>query len=98
MTERYLRFDAHAGERFAISREIRGKRISLVQDSYMDNDGDIEELLNELRISMTPQNLDCYFPYVLGKRCPTLELMEKTSVLDPTNPIHRRSSGDDIGV
>lgn len=73
--------------RWAISRHINGRWIALIQDSYLDEPKDAERVLHALGIPATKENLDRYFPERGGQgRCPTLELMERCNVLDPTNP------------
>ena len=73
--------------RWAISRQINGRWIALVQDSYLDNPADAEEVLRGLDILATRENLDQYFPKRKGQgRCPTLDLIELCNALDPTNP------------
>lgn len=88
MADRYL--PPTPGGKWAIRRQIEGRWIDLIEDSYMDNPSDIDIVLNALKIAPTGENLNRYFPVRKGKgRCPTLELLELTNVLDPTNPVIR---------
>jgi len=83
--------------RWAISCLIEGRWVHLVQDSRLDNSGDAEVVLRALAIVPTKANLDRYFPYRARKdRCPTLELLELCNVLDPTNPVIKKTK--QVGV
>lgn len=97
MDEQYLQ--PITGARWAISRWIDGRWITLVQDSYLDQPDCAAAVLRALSKDVSLENLDRYFPVREGQGpCPTLEIMEMTSVLDPTNPIHKRGSGTEVGV
>ena len=75
MDERYL--EPVKGGRWAISRWVEGRWLGLIQDSYLDDEGDAEVVLRALNLEAIPKNLDRYFP-TRGRqgRCPTLELLE----------------------
>ncbi len=80
MTEMYLPFVR--GGRWAISREIGGRWIALVQDSYLDDPHDAVRALEAVGLRATAQNLDTYFPIIGARgRCPTLEFLERFSRL-----------------
>jgi hypothetical protein len=87
MSQTYLREASHI---WAVSREINGRRVCLVQDAPIQEVEDAETILLALNIAPNKVALDTYFP-ILGERgrCPTLDVMELTSRLDPTNPIHK---------
>jgi hypothetical protein len=75
------------GAKWAISRFVDGRWISLHQDSWLFDARDAGAILRALAIPASIENLDLYFPEREGMgRCPTLELMELCNVLDPTNP------------
>ena len=80
MHETYLPYVR--GGRWAISRYLAGRWVSLIQDSYLDEPGDAKRALWAVGIQSTDANLDEYFP-VLGSRgrCPTLEFLELFSRL-----------------
>ena len=60
--------------------------------------GDAEAILRALGIPTTSHNIARYFPDTAwGRRCPTLELFELTTVLDPTNPNTKNKRGE-VGV
>lgn len=85
MDEQYL--TPKDGTKWAISRFIKGRWISLHQDSYLFDQEDAPAVLGALNIPVTKENLDTYFPERRSVgRCPTLELMELCNILDPTNP------------
>ncbi len=85
MDEKYLY--PMEGARWAISRWVDDRWVTLVQDSALFDPGDAEAVLRALGIPRMQRNLDLYFPVRKGRgRCPTLDLMELTNVLDPTNP------------
>lgn len=76
----------HDGARWAISRKVDGRWVHLVEGSPLESPGDAQAVLNALAANIG-ECIDIYFPYVEGKgRCPTLELLELCSMLDPTNP------------
>lgn len=96
MDEKYLY--PIPGGRWIISRWVNGRWISLVQNSSLFDAGDAELILRALNIEVTRENLDTYFPHKKGRgRCPTLKLLERCNVLDPTNPIFRKR-GSEAGV
>ena len=75
------------GGKWAISRLVEGRWVSLHQDSPLFEQGDAEAVLRALGMPATGAVLDRYFPEREGTgRCPTLELMELCNRLDPTNP------------
>ncbi len=93
MDEKYLY--ATPRTRWAISRWIDGRWISLVQDSHLDSPLDAEAVLRALNIAPTEWNLNLYFPIEEGQgRCPTLDLLERCNVLDPTNPVFKKRKGE----
>lgn len=96
MDEKYLH--PVSGARWAISRWVDGRSITLVQNSCLFDAGDAESVLRALDIEVTRANLDTYFPLRKGRgRCPTLALLERCNVLDPTNPFFRKR-GSEAGV
>jgi len=95
MSSEYL-YEVPRG-RWAIRRRINGRWVDLIQDSYLDHPEDAAAVLLALHIAPTQKNLDHYFP-LRGKagRCPTLELLELTSVLEPTIPQIRSKKEDGV--
>ena len=80
MRETYLPYVN--GGRWAISRNIGGRVVALVQDSYLHSEVDAKIALWALGMSAHVPNLDTYFPYQgSGGRCPTLEFLELFSRL-----------------
>lgn len=65
------------GARWAISRTVNGRSISLVQDARIMDDDEPFVVLRALGIPATAANIDTYFPFdrVLN-RCPTFPLMQ----------------------
>lgn len=80
MTETYLPFVN--GGRWAISRYLSGRWVSLIQDSYLDEPGDAKLALWAVGLHANEATLDEHFP-VRGSRgrCPTLEFLELFSRL-----------------
>ncbi len=78
------------GGRWAISREISGVWVYLIQDTPPDNPVHVEQVLRALGFEPTPENINRYFPQ--GKctenRCPTLELLELFAHLANTRHEH----------
>lgn len=70
------------GGRWAISREIDGRWVPLIQDTSLFHPNNALIVLSALQIPPTEEYLDLYFP-ILGKkgRCPTLDLLELFSEL-----------------
>lgn len=93
MDERYL--PPIDGGRWALSRTIAGKHIYLIQNTYMDDVGDIAIILFALNIACTKENTERFFP-IRGCNgpCPTLELLELFSVIDRAP----RNAGKEVGV
>ncbi len=86
------------GGRWAISVRVGNRWISLVQGSYLDDPADAEATLRAIGIPPTVDNLDLYFPLSEGQgRCPTLALLELTTLLDHTNPKTKMRKGE-VGV
>lgn len=84
--------------RWAIRVRVGNRWVCLVQDSHLEDPTDAEATLRALGIPATADNLDIYFPLLDEHgRCPTLELLERCTVLDPTNPHHKRQR-DEVGV
>ncbi len=82
------------GGRWAIGREIGGRRLYLIQDTPVGFLGDAAFVLAILRINPIEKNLDRYFPHQGARgRCPTLELMERFARLDA-----RVKVKDEVGV
>jgi len=95
MDERYLY--PMPGGNWIISRQVGEQWIVLYQDHPLFEAGDDVEILQALKIPVTNENLDLYFPERKGKgRCPTLELMELCNVLSPTNPLVKNTK--QVGV
>lgn len=93
MDEMYLHVTPRT--RWVISRWIDGRWITLVQDSYLDNPADAEAVLRALNIPPTEWNLNFHFPVEKGQgRCPTLKILERCNVLDPTNPVFKKQKGE----
>ena len=71
-------FPPTPGGRWTTGLIVSGRFISLVQDSYLDDEGDAKVVLTFLGIPPTNANLDFYFPERRGTRirCPTLDLLE----------------------
>ena len=87
------------GTRWAISRLVEGRWVYLVQDSRLDTPADAEAVLRALGVPTTAGNLDYYFPVRIGLgRCPTLALLERCNVLDPSNPMARQQGAREAGV
>ncbi len=78
------------GGRFAISRWIGGRWIHLLEDGCLEYPEDARAVLYALSIQPTERNLSLYFPMRKGRRCPTLALLERCNVLDPTNPMLKK--------
>ena len=80
MQETYLPYVR--GGRWAISRSIGERWVSLIQDSYLDEPGDAKLALWAVGLQASDANLDTHFP-ILGSRgrCPTLEFLELFSRL-----------------
>jgi|GEM_PF-4870775 len=80
------------GGRWAISREIEGQWIALVEDTQLFHPSDASTVLVALAIEPTDENLDHHFP-IRGERgrCPTLDLLELFSEIGT-------KSGSQIGV
>ena len=75
------------GGKWVSRRPVNGEWIDLYQDNPLDDEQDAVKVLSALGIPSTQANLEYHFPRnKRGKRCPTLDLMELTIVLDPTNP------------
>lgn len=88
--ERYL--PKTQGGKWAISREVFGTYVHLVEHSYLDDESKIEHILLALKIPPTSSAINYYFPENgNGKRCPTTELMERFALLPP-------GTGKAIGV
>lgn len=80
MSERYLM--PVAGGLWALSREVHGRWLSLVQDSYLDHPDDATDAMRACGIEITSKTIDEFFPYRTGwGRCPTLEFLEIFSTL-----------------
>lgn len=79
-----------AGARWAISREIEGRWISLIQDTPLENKRDALVVLRALGIPASRAASIQYFPLRRGRRCPTHALLEMCNTLDPTNPVHKK--------
>lgn len=87
MSEGYL--TSNTTGKWCISRQIHGRWICLIQDRPLSKPEDAMIILCALHVPYTEENLDEYFPVQNGRgRCPTLALMERCNVLDPTNPCH----------
>jgi hypothetical protein len=88
--ERYL--PPVNGGRWAISREVEGQWVALIENTPPFYPSDILTVLVVLAIEPTQENLDYYFP-IRGERgrCPTLDLLELFSELGS-------KSGSQIGV
>lgn len=73
MDERYLA--PFSGGRWAVSREVEGRWIHLVENAPLEHQEDAQAILRALEI--TPADIDTYFP-LRGNigRCPTLDLLE----------------------
>jgi hypothetical protein len=96
MDEKYL-YPQRRGV-WAISRLIGGRWVSLIQNRPLDEVGDAAAVLHALGMVATATNLERYFPRSsAGERCPTLELLERCNVLDPTNPYCKQRT-QEIGV
>ncbi|OGG72738.1 hypothetical protein A3A38_03700 [Candidatus Kaiserbacteria bacterium RIFCSPLOWO2_01_FULL_53_17] len=74
MEEKYL--PRQKGGRWAISREIGGRWLALIQDTPVDDPADAALVLWELGIELRLKNIRRYFPARRKGRCPTLELLE----------------------
>lgn len=81
MDERYL--PPIVGGRWAISREIHGRWITLIENTPVDDENDILSVLEVLKIVSTLKNIEQYFPFrsrvFPNRECgrsPTLELLE----------------------
>jgi hypothetical protein len=68
-----------SGGKWAISREIAGQWIYLVQGNSVDDPQHVDMILMALGIPTTTRNHNRYFPYRPRKkrRCPTLKLLER---------------------
>lgn len=75
MEETYL--PSVRGGRWAISREVDGEWIALVQDGSLTDPSDAARALRAKGLPVTPRNLETYFPSLpfRGRR-PTLEFLE----------------------
>jgi hypothetical protein len=83
---------------WAISRLVGGRWVSLIQGRPLDEPGDGAAVLHALGMAATAANLDRNFPRRgAGDRCPTLALLERCNVLDPTNPYFKRLT-QEVGV
>ena len=83
--------------RWAISRRVNTRWVTLIQDSCLCDEMDAVEVLRALGIPPIESYLEAYFPLRNGSgRCPTLALMELCNVLDPTNP--HSKNGREVGV
>jgi hypothetical protein len=79
MTEPYL--PPFSGGRWAISRTISGRRVYLVERSPLDYEEDIAVILAALGLP-ADEYMDYFFPRnEAHERCPTLELLERVSVI-----------------
>jgi len=80
------------GGRWAISREIEGQWVALIENTPLFYPSDALTVLVALAIEPTDANLNHYFP-IHGERgrCPTLDLLELFSHLGT-------KSGSQIGV
>lgn len=80
MQETYLPYVR--GGRWAVSRRIGERWVSLIQDSYLDYPGDAKLCLEAVGIRASLELLDRFFPVIgsLG-RCPTIEFLEMFSRL-----------------
>ena len=75
MSETYLPFVN--GGRWAISREVNGVWLALVQDSHLDHPDDAIAAMHAVGLPTTSGNMDEFFPYAEGQgRCPTIEFLE----------------------
>ena len=83
------------GGRWAISREVGGCWVALIENTQLFYPNDALTVLSVLAIEPTQENLDHYFPIraMRGEsgRCPTLDLLELFSELGSR-------SGSQIGV
>ena len=74
MDERYL--PPVRGGRWAISRQIDGRWIYLIQNTSVDDPTDPALVLWSLGIPLRLKNFCRYFPSRRKGRCPTLEVLE----------------------
>lgn len=71
------------GARWAVSRPINGVWIALIQNTPVDDPGDVRTVLRALGIPLRKKNIRYYFPSRRGRRCPRLELLELFAALPP---------------
>ena len=88
--ERYL--PPTNGGRWAISRDIEGCSVALIENTSLFNPTNALTVFSALEIPPTGEHLDLYFP-IRGKkgRCPTLDVLELFSEIGT-------KSGSQIGV
>lgn len=88
----YLSRDKGDG-RWALSREIEGHSIALIEDTKLFHQNDALTVLAALQIPPTDENLDFYFPIRRKKgRCPTIELLDLFAQLGGKGKSDGRSS------
>ena len=96
MDDRY--FVPVPGGLWSTGAKVGDRCIPLIQDRSLLHPDDAEHVLRALNIPLTQQNLDLYFPHRADMgRCPTLDLLELTCLLDPTNPKTKKAKGE-VGV
>lgn len=85
-------FKKTEGAYWAISRNIQGRWVHLIQECKLKDEKDALIVLHALQIDPTENALNEYFPRnAFGERCPTFELLLLTNVLDPTHPFQPNS-------
>ena len=81
------------GGRWAISRDVGGCSVALIERTPLFHLNDALTVLSALAIEPTEENLDYYFP-IPGEsgRCPTLDLLELFSEIGTKAKDDGRSS------
>ena len=95
--ERY--FKPHKGGLWSTGVRCEGRWVYLIQDRSLFDSGDAETVLRALGLENVMGALDHYFPKLPRRgRCPTLNLLELTTALDPTNPKNKKDRESESGV